>query len=291
MTDHFLEQLRQDAVYALAGANGTLYAARASGLYQSSDGGARWRDLLAGQGTTGAVTAVAVSGATVIAARGGAILRSEDSGAGWHESPLTQPPPTVTALALSPDYANDRTAFAATAQDGVFVSTDGGARWIGWNYGLIDLNVNALALSPDFAADRTLLAGTESGLFRSRNGGRSWREVDFPLDAAPVLSVGIAAERLLVGTERGLWVSDGGGAVWTRVENVPSAVQAIQPRGDQVWLLLEDRLICSADGATSWRQVAALPPEEMATAFLPDVGGTVMVGFADGDLVSVDSVG
>ena len=118
----------------------------------------------------------------------GGILRPVDGGECWFIATLPSPPPFVAALAISPNYAHDGTLFAATLEDGVFRSADRGGYWAAWNFGLLDLNVFALAVSPDYASDETLYVGTESGIFRSTNGGRAWRAVDFPADRAPVRS-------------------------------------------------------------------------------------------------------
>ena len=55
------------------------------------------------------------------------------------------------------------------------LSTGGGLGWTAWNFGLLDLNVLCLAVSPDDAQDET--SPDRSGIFRSTNGGRAWREV------------------------------------------------------------------------------------------------------------------
>ncbi|NIV35567.1 MAG: hypothetical protein GWN58_40785, partial [Anaerolineae bacterium] len=65
--------------------------------------------------------------------------------------------------------------------------------------------------------------GVDSGIFRSTNGGRAWREVDFSPDLAPVLSLALSpayAEDgiLFAGTEsHGLYRSQDGGRTWTRL--------------------------------------------------------------------------
>ena len=68
---------------------------------------------------------------------------------------------TVFALAASPDFAADRTVYAARAT-GLYRSTDGGASWQP-AYGSLslqsDLVTSAVAVSPDFVRDRTVFAG------------------------------------------------------------------------------------------------------------------------------------
>ena len=78
---------------------------------------------------------------------------------------------------------------AGTLEDGVFSSTDRGGRWGAWNFGLFDLNVLCLALSPTWTRDETVYAGTETGLYRSTNGGRAWRHSGFPSELAPALCI------------------------------------------------------------------------------------------------------
>jgi photosystem II stability/assembly factor-like uncharacterized protein len=67
------------------------------------------------------------------------------------------------------------------------------------------------------------LFGPESGIFRSMNGGRAWREVDFPTEFAPVISLQLSPNytedgTLYAGTEsHGLFVSSDRGKTWSRL--------------------------------------------------------------------------
>jgi photosystem II stability/assembly factor-like uncharacterized protein len=308
MTDPNPEQAPQyDVVYALAGSANALYAARTSGLYLSQDEGTTWQDAFASLNIAQPLTATAVAldgntdGETVFVGVNGAVLRSDDDGGSWQIAHLASPPPQVTALAISPAYNEDGVVAAGTAEDGVFVSTDRGINWIPWNFGLIDPNVYSLAISPDFANDHTLYAGTESGLFRSRNGGRGWHEVPFPMDAAPVLSLALSPQYasdglLYAGTEKnGLFVSDDFGLNWQHInsELISTAVSAMHIRSaahsiPMIWLLLEDKLVCSSDGGHSWKQHRGqIPPGKLAMTMLPLPASPdkVLVGFADGDIL------
>jgi photosystem II stability/assembly factor-like uncharacterized protein len=196
-----------DGVYALAVSpdfdrDATCFAAAENGLYRSTDGGLTWTPAFAtlGQASSAMTTAVALSpdfknDRTLFASVPGSILRSHDGGQTWYSTQLPTPPPLVSALALSPNYVEDGTLFAATMDDGVYRSADRGVRWVAFNFGLLDLHVSCLAVSPDYADDETLLAGTESGIFESTNGGRAWREVDFPMAYAPVLSIVFTCSR------------------------------------------------------------------------------------------------
>ena len=210
-------------------ADRTVYAARATGLYRSIDGGASWQpayDSLSLQSdlvtSTVAVSPDFVRDRTVFAGCSGGIVCSYDAGQTWHVITLPTPPSIVSGLAFSPNYAGDGIAFLGTMEDGVYRSADCGQNWARWNFGLFDLRVLALAVSPDFAHDETVFAGTETGIYISKSGGRSWRPLLLPDEAAPVMclavSPGFAQDGILwAGTDSaGLWLSADRGKRWRR---------------------------------------------------------------------------
>jgi photosystem II stability/assembly factor-like uncharacterized protein len=301
-----------DLVYQLAAAPSGWYAARATGLYRSTDHGASWRLAYESLGLEDDLTTLAVAAATgpdqsrlVFAGLSGELLRSADGGATWELAPKPSPAPVFTALAPSPDFARDGILFAGTMEDGVLIYQDYGRDWAMWNFGLLDSNVLCLAVSPAYASDQTLFAGVQSGLFRSATGGRSWREVDLPVGYTAVLclalSPGFAQDgTLYAGTEdQGLLRSTDGGRTW-------------QPLGAEVWsepinsillgpdfpakpellVLHGGGLLHSADGGDTW---AAWRGERLAgqdvTAVLAPrgfgEGAPVVVGLAGGEIRQV----
>lgn len=286
--------VQNDTVFVLAASGESVYAARASGLYRSRDGGATWEDALMPleRHEVFAVTSVAACGRTVIAGATGAILHSHDDGVGWQIALLSMPAPVVSALVVSPNFDEDGLIAAGTAEDGIFVSTDGGANWIPWNFGLIDFHVNTLAIPPNFTSDRTIFVGTESGIFRSLNGGRAWREVPSPMNFAPVLSLGVAANgRVFVGSEGyGAFASDDGGEHWRRIEPfADGTVNAIHVRDSRVWMLFDEALVVSDDCGDTWaNDPRQLPLGKRAMVLLPfPSSSALLVGFADGDLLQL----
>ena len=132
---------------------------------------------------------ISATTSTVFAAVQGGILRSTDGGDHWQVDRLPSPPPVASGLVVSPNFPVDGQAFCATVEDGVFITRDRGSRWATWNFGLLDLQTLCLAVSPQFSQDDTLMVGAESGIYRSKNGGRAWKAVDFPVDSAPVTSL------------------------------------------------------------------------------------------------------
>jgi photosystem II stability/assembly factor-like uncharacterized protein len=282
MTD--FEQLEtQDVVYTLAAAPGKLLAGRASGLYQSTDAGASWQPVDLEQSL--AVTALATADSGLFVGVNGGVLRSSDGGQTWFTAALSLPPPLVTVLAISPAFEADGLILAATAEDGVFASTDRGAHWSPWNFGLIDLNVFALVLSPDFAQDQTAYVGTESGVFRSKNGGRAWRALPFPLEAAPVLSLAVVPgepQRIYAGTEtHGLLVSADQGQTWqpAGVDLIQGAVNNLSYAAGRLWALLDETVVAADAAGEAW-QVVVPRLDDTAVTFLVD-GDHLLVGLAE----------
>ena len=288
------EVQQQDIVYALARSNGALYAARTSGLYRSIAGTGDWRKVDGGPNVQRvSATAVIASGGDVFVGVNGGVLCSYDDGNQWQWVVLATPAPQVTALVVSPAYADDGFIAAATAQDGVFISTDRGQHWAAWNFGLIDHAIYALAVSPHFAVDHTLFAGTESGLVRSKNSGRGWHDVLFPVDATPVLSLVVSTDfqtdgTVYAGTEaHGLYVSRDNGSGWQPIEGLAdSTINMIgltsQPT-PELWLLREDRLLHGPVDGKHWELYLNSAEDRSVTALLASPDG-LTIGFADGEV-------
>lgn len=271
--------MTQDIVYAIAvlpefAERGICFAAGNFGLLRSDDGGESWKSALDSVDLDQPLptTAIAVSPefefdqSLVVGAPGG-VLRSVDGGRTFSPVAFRSPPPFVTTLAMSPNFARDGVLFAGTIEDGVFRSGDRGRHWTAWNFGLLDLGVLCMAISDQFSEDETLFIGTESGIFCSRNGGRAWRETAFAAELAPVLSLSLlhpsAQESLLLaGTEsHGLLCSDDEGETWHRLgeESIPNAVNAIEfslKHRPAVHILaaLSTSLVVSRDSGRSWTE-------------------------------------
>ncbi|NJN96241.1 MAG: hypothetical protein HC875_20080 [Anaerolineales bacterium] len=128
----------QDVVYALAAApdfeqSGICFAAQVTGLFRSPDKGHTWQDAYASLKLDSPLptSAVALSpqfetDRTVFAGMAGAVLRSTDGGQTWMVATLPSPPPIVSMLTVSPNYAHDGMVFAGTLEDGVFTPITGG---------------------------------------------------------------------------------------------------------------------------------------------------------------------
>jgi photosystem II stability/assembly factor-like uncharacterized protein len=307
--------LGHNLIHALAASpafadDGLCFAAHASGLARSEDGGRMWCDAYATLNLQTVLTTAAVvlspdfaSDRTLFAGASGGVLRSLDAGEHWLVAALPSPPPFVTALAVSPNYATDGLVFAGTMEDGVLRSWDRGASWAAWNFGLLDLNVYALAISPDFAHDDTLYVGAESGVFCSTNGGRAWRETIFPMECAPVLSLALSPAFgvdgcILAGSAaHGLWRSADRGGTWQRMPGLDT-VGAINGLLMQPTETLRQSLLAltgagpyeSQDGGVNWRKLAMAEECGLTCAVAPTglaAGALVLLGCDDGRVLTV----
>ncbi|MDH3284001.1 MAG: DUF6080 domain-containing protein [Acidobacteriota bacterium] len=107
-------------------------------------------------------------------------LKSTNAGSHWRQI-LPSDADEWTSLhhgmtvAVSPVFAEDGTLYVGTSRGQFFESTDRGESFL--LIAEIEDPVNSLVVSPDFARDRTLFAGTPTTIYRTADGGRTWRVV------------------------------------------------------------------------------------------------------------------
>jgi hypothetical protein len=100
------------------------------------------------------------------------VYLSTDGGAVWSDTSLSQVA-GVISIAVSPGFATDQTAFAASPTNGLYKSTNGGTTWTQLT---LPPNTSAemalVAVTPTFVTDQTVFAaGISGGIFKSTNGG------------------------------------------------------------------------------------------------------------------------
>lgn len=293
------------------------FAARRSGSYRSDDGGYSWRNILKnlnhGQAVT--VTCVALSPEfnvdhTVFAGTERGVLKSVDGGESWGSIPFPSPASLITALAISPDFKRDGFVIASTLEDGMFRSVDRGKNWNAWNINLLDHSVLCVALSPNFSLDETIFIGTETGVFYSCNGGRSWREADFfsernALKFASVLSLAVSPSyaqdgTLFAGTESdGLWISNNRGKSWKCVNRkaIKGPVNCIvlspsYPAKEDILVVHNTVLLISRDNGKNWSHWPGKPIEQTSISAVLALNGIelsspLLLGLTDGNVIRV----
>ncbi len=194
--------------------DGLIWAATSRGIYQSTDGGTRWRvrnvGLPSPDGTY--VTALLPLPGSMLISTNDGVFRSTDGGTAWIRSGLENIP--CSGLQV---HAKDASHIAAwSEQRGIWISTDGGRSWIERNEGLQFPFVKCAVFDP---RDRgTILIGTrQSGVLRSRDLGKTWE-----LSSGGLTNLNVTAllfdpdqpEKVYAGAENGSFISDTRGKTW-----------------------------------------------------------------------------
>jgi len=286
------------SILMLAASGNDWFVASSVGLFKSTDRGRSWVNALAATGITQELVVQAVSLSPnyeqdhiVFAGAAGGILRSVDCGATWTRADIPQPYPVVSTLAFSPNFTQDGLVFAGTADDGVLQSKDLGTTWVSWNFQLIDLSILSLAVSPGFAKDRTLYAGTSTGIFTSRNTGRTWQEVALPCGYVAVISLVVLENGvILAGTEEhGLFRSEDHGWNWQQVgsPDITGVALLVQRPGGKLAADTNTGLMLSDDGGCTWQLASMNLPGGREISTLAPLENGWLVAFSDGILSEI----
>jgi photosystem II stability/assembly factor-like uncharacterized protein len=233
--------------------------ATGGGIWKTTDGGMHWAPVADGQLKLGSVGAIAVADSdpnVVYAGMGEADLRGN-----------------------------------ASHGDGVYKSTDAGKTWK--NVGLVDTQqIGAVKIDPKnpdvvyvAAMGHWTGANAERGVFRTRDGGKTWVKVLFKSDKAGAIDLSIDPLNSQVvyasiyqflrkpwtfesgGPDSGLWKSTDGGDTWKEISRNPGLPKgtlgrigiAVSPvRAGSMWAIVEAEeggVFHSDDGGATWVKV------------------------------------
>ena len=271
----------------------------AQGVYRSIDGGTTW-SRMPGL-TTLATIPIAPSADEALWMTGttNGIQASTDAGHTWSPFGLQGSSDHVTAIAISPVFSDDRTAFAILRVEGyswhsVHRTTDGGATWDLVYRGGQGIESDSLAISPHYASDRTIFAGTfDRAVVGSTDGGDTWQSIgtwppgasrtkpyvavppNYPVDST-IFAAGSGFWRLPPGET--LWEPAASGILSTTNVNAlafapnyttsHTLLAAIaQPLSDYTW---HSSVFRSDDGGINWQPSdSGLPDGGLSIAFSP----------------------
>lgn len=232
-----------------------------------------------------AITAVAASPGFpgqpyIIVGAADGLARSTDRGETWFTPGMPQRS-HVSQIALSPNFTEDGIGFAATLEDGVLVTTNHGQSWHSWNFGLLDLEVLTVAVSQSFGQDETVIAGTGTGIFRSTNGGRAWRELAIDENAAPLSGVCFSHGVLVAGSENsGLFYSRDFGDTWQKRSTFRSgqiSALGVSPDGSLLAVATPTVVAVSSDAGANWTRTEGKTPVGIVS-IAPLPNGAILVG-------------
>lgn len=124
----------------------------------------------------------------------------------------------VYTLVHAVDSDTQRPVYFAGTNAGLYRTFDPNKGWQRLSYGA-GLDSRTTTVSTSLNNPETIWVGTAaSGVLVSRDGGKNWRRVELPEDAAVnvVVQDPRRADRVYVGTKRALYMSTDGGATWNR---------------------------------------------------------------------------
>lgn len=188
-------------------------------------------------------------------------------------------------LGLSPNFKEDRTAFAAR-ESGLCRTTDGGKTWTNTFKSLgVEEKVPALtvAVSPNFAYDKTVFAGTHGVVLNTVNAGESWIGVRLqepnPLVSCLAVSPNYAEDGLVyAGTiTDGIFTSAnrGEGFVGWNYGLLDQHVYGLTTEGNAVYAAVDTGVYRSSNRGRRWDEVGKVM----------DFGPNNIVAFVDDALL------
>jgi photosystem II stability/assembly factor-like uncharacterized protein len=137
-------------------------------------------------------------------------------------------------------------------------------------------------------------AGTEKGVFKSTDAGKSWRPVNAGLSDSHVYDLAIDQRHpaiLFAGTARSVFKSTNGGTRWrkTSLSNVATVALALHPHNPRViYAATDDGVYKSSDAGAIWRRVKTAP-RVFALVIDPQRPATVYAGSGAGVFKSTDA--
>ncbi len=291
---------------AVAGVRGKpmefYFGGTGGGVFKTTDGGSTWEPVSDKDFRTGSIGAIAVadSDTSVVyvgtgepcirgnLSSGDGVYKSTDAGKTWTNVGLADSA-HVSQIVVHPTNADvvwvaaQGHAWGPSAERGVYKTTDGGRTWRRVLF--VDEKTGAADLAIDPSNSRILYAalwqavrkpwtmesgGPSSGLYKSTDGGETWKKLAGGLPEGIVGKIGIAVsgarpERVfaLVEAEKGgLFRTDDGGEKWTRVSEDRELIQRAwyythvfaHPKNPDVVYVLNVRAWSSTDGGKSFQK-------------------------------------
>jgi photosystem II stability/assembly factor-like uncharacterized protein len=315
------------------------FGATGGGLWKTLDGGETWAPVTDGQIRSASVGAVAVSetspdivfigmGETCIRGNimsGDGIYKSVDAGKTWTHSGLAAAE-NIAKIRIHP--TNPEIVYAAAfgkhgapnAERGVFKSTDGGRTWRKVLYrndrtGAVDLSIDVTNPNVIYASlweayrkeYNMASGGPGSGLFKSTDGGETWREItrNQGLPAGMIGRIGVAVSpanpnrvyALVENENGGLFRSDDAGVTWTVVNQNRAIRQRAfyythvfaDPRNADVVYMQNTALFRSTDGGKTTTTLGGTHGDHHDMWIDPDDPAHIVDGNDGGGAVSTNT--
>jgi photosystem II stability/assembly factor-like uncharacterized protein len=266
--------------------------------------GLRWRNIGPFRGGRSIAVAGVPSQPTVyyFGGTGGGVFKTNDAGVNWEPVSDGQPFGTGTVGAIAVSESDPNVVYVGMGEscirgnfshgDGVYKSVDAGKTWkrVGLEDSRIIGRIRIHPKNPDLVYVAALghAAGPneQRGVFRSKDGGKTWERVLFKSNKAGAVDLSMDASNPNVlyaaiweakrtpyslesgGPDSGLWQSTDGGDTWTEISRNPGGPRgaalgrigvAVSPANpDRVWAIIEAEdggVFRSDNGGRNWTKV------------------------------------
>jgi photosystem II stability/assembly factor-like uncharacterized protein len=329
---------RTVAVSGVPTHHGVFYiAATDGGIWKSTDYGRTFVPIFDGQGT-GSIGALAIApdAPSVIYAGSGeglrrpdlsigdGIYKSTDSGATWTHLGLRDAQ-QIADLAIDPRDSNRVFAaalghpYGPNEQRGLYRSTDGGLSWTkvlgnDENTGAVTVKIDQrnpdvvyaalwASRNPPWRLRNVLQLWQDGGLYKSTDGGSTWRKLTLGLPAgAGRIGLAIApsdSSRLYAWVNAangcGIYRSGDAGASWSEVNREQRVCSrgedfaglAVDPSDENVVYAANTQTYRSADGGATWTGFKGAPGgDDYHTIWIDPYSGAILLGSDQGATVS-----
>lgn len=274
---------------------GTAYVAVAlggEGVYQTTNGGAGWIQVLSGV-TVQSVSIAPNDPTHVYANTTTGIYLSTDSGVTWNLIPGS--PQSAMSVRIDPN--DEQHIFAATFDQGMFETPDGGTTWHSISLGGSSVN-SFQSLAIDQSSGNHIYAGSSFlGLYSSADDGGHWAESDTGLHSFVALSMAMGADGALYMASGGSGIvkSTDQGVSWKRADTgiiedtngsdlYVSDIKVDPETASTLYAAASTGFFRSTDGGAHWAQQNTTAPDNFIFCVAVDskLPGTVYQGTADG---------
>ena len=235
----------------------TLYIGRSTeeSVFFSNDNCKSWTQIDSGLTGRGGPILFA-SGTTLFAQMRHYVFRLRAGEKSWTRLAIEDPwKKTIAESDIAAFAVSGEVLYAATADDGLFRSTDMGSRW---------KSIKPKAMQ-EFDGELAVLGNTvfciDSGspdgqVFRSNNAGNSWTMFNTNLTNQYIFSVAVLSEKTLyVGTSNGVFRSTDGGESWTKTNTgiINTHIENLVFFRNALYTIITgDGIVKSVDGGNSW---------------------------------------
>jgi photosystem II stability/assembly factor-like uncharacterized protein len=189
---------------------------------------------------------------------GGEVYVSTDGARSWTTPRYGVPFPNYVVDNLILDRAGRLWAASWGLWGGgvIAVSTDGGKTWERRDGGLEDFSIRAFVVDPQ--DENFLVAGGLTGVYRSRNGGKTWDKISNQINVGSLAIDPRSQDRIYVGTWRQGWRTDDGGKTWKHIADgmvldTDMFTITIDPsKPDNIWVATCGWVYNSTNGGDKW---------------------------------------